>query len=409
MCIPELTLTRRGKTGKRLSTSRRLIFSLLHHLQGAGLRLHDPHLGTHFFGDSQAAIQAEVVVHHTSAYRRVLFGGSIAAAETYMDGDWDTPDLTAVILTLATNMPVLDKLESRLSWLSSPLNKMRHAFRSNSVKQAKRNIAAHYDLGNDFYTAFLDQAMLYSSACYKKPEMTLEQAQQAKMRRLCVKLGLSPHDHLLEIGTGWGAMAEFAAREYGCRVTTTTISQEQYDYSCQRIKAAGLSEKVTVLKEDYRNLTGQYDKLVSIEMIEAVGKNYIPLFFERCQQLVKPGGRMALQAITISEERFEGYASGVDFIQRYIFPGGFLPSVKLLEKTMNELTDFVSLDLFEMGLDYARTLQEWRHRFDHAWPQLEKGRFDEHFRRMWLFYLCYCEAGFRAKTIGTIQLTAERA
>ncbi|WP_338569941.1 cyclopropane-fatty-acyl-phospholipid synthase family protein [Erwinia billingiae] len=408
MCIPELTLTRRGKAGKRLSTSRRLIFSLLQHLQGAGLRLHDPHLGTHFFGDSQAAIQAEVVVHHSSAYRRVLFGGSIAAAETYMDGDWDTPDLTAVILTLATNMPVLDKLESRLSWMSSPLNRIRHAFRRNSVKQAKRNIAAHYDLGNDFYTAFLDRAMLYSSACYKQPEMTLEQAQQEKMRRLCVKLGLGPNDHLLEIGTGWGAMAEFAAREYGCRVTTTTISQEQYDYSCQRIQAAGLSDRVTVLKEDYRNLTGQYDKLVSIEMIEAVGKNYIPLFFERCQQLVKPGGRMALQAITISEERFDSYARGVDFIQRYIFPGGFLPSVNLLQKTMNELTDFVSLDLFEMGLDYARTLQEWRNRFDHAWPQLEKGRFDEHFRRMWLFYLCYCEAGFRAKTIGTVQLTAER-
>ncbi|MGE9550688.1 class I SAM-dependent methyltransferase [Erwinia amylovora] len=407
MCTTELTFTRRGKAGNRVSTSRRVIFSLLQHLQGAGLRLHDPHLGTHFFGDAQAELQAEIVVHHSRTYRRVLFGGGIAAAETYMDGEWDTPNLAAVILALATNTAVLDKLESRLSWVATPLNKLRHALRRNSVRQAKRNIAAHYDLGNDFYTAFLDRTMLYSSGWYAQPEMTLEQAQQAKMRRLCEQLALSPGDHLLEIGTGWGAMAEFAAREYGCRVTTTTISQEQYEYSCQRIARAGLSDRVTVLQDDYRTLSGQYDKLVSIEMIEAVGQQYIPRFFERCQQLLKPGGRLALQAITISEERFEHYAGSVDFIQRYIFPGGFLPAVSLLQKNL-AAHHFTPRDLFEIGPDYARTLQEWRHRFDAAWPQLENGRFDEHFRRMWLFYLCYCEAGFRAGTIGTVQLIADR-
>lgn len=405
----DLSLTRRAKRGKRFSASRRVIFSLLQAIKGAGLTLHDPHLGKQFFGDAQAPLQAEVMVHHSRAYRRILLGGSIAAAETYMDGEWETPDLTAVILTLAQNIRVADKLEARLSWLTAPFNQLVHALRRNNVRQAKRNIAAHYDLGNDFYTTFLDEAMLYSSAWFQQPEMTLEQAQQAKMKRLCVKLALTPHDHLLEIGSGWGAMAEFAAREYGCRVTTTTISREQYEYCCQRIAAAGLSDRVTVLCEDYRNLSGQYDKIVSIEMIEAVGKRYIPLFIERCQQLLKPGGRLALQAITISEERFDGYARGVDFIQRYIFPGGFLPSVSLLQNTLREVSDFSEIDQLEIGPDYAKTLQLWRRRFDHAWPQLAQGRFDERFRRMWLFYLCYCEAGFRAQTIGTVQLTLQRA
>jgi len=405
----DFSLARRAKTGKRFSASRRVILSLLQGIKEAGLTLHDPHLGTCFFGDAQAALQAEVKVHHSRAYRRILLGGSIAAAETYMDGEWETPDLTAVILTLAQNTRVADKLEARLSWLTAPFNQLRHALRRNNVRQAKRNIAAHYDLGNDFYTTFLDEAMLYSSAWFQQPEMTLEQAQQAKMMRLCVKLGLTPNDHLLEIGSGWGAMAEFAAREYGCRVTTTTISREQYVYCCQRIAAAGLSDRVTVLCEDYRDLSGQYDKIVSIEMIEAVGKAYIPLFIQRCQQLLKPGGRLALQAITISEERFDSYARGVDFIQRYIFPGGFLPSVSLLQNTLQEISDFSEIDQLEIGPDYAQTLQLWRRRFDNAWPQLSKGRFDERFRRMWLFYLFYCEAGFRAQTIGTVQLTLQRA
>ncbi|KQN56922.1 MULTISPECIES: cyclopropane-fatty-acyl-phospholipid synthase family protein [unclassified Erwinia] len=404
----DVSLTRRAKGGKRFSASRRILFSLLQHIEGAGLLLHDPLLGRQFFGDPQAALQAEVVVSRSRVYRRVLLGGSIAAAESWMDGDWHTPDLTAVIQTLAQNMAVTDRLESRFSWLSTPLNQLLHALRRNSVRQAQRNIAAHYDLGNDFYRAFLDDAMLYSSGWYPQPEMTLEQAQQAKMRRLCDQLALGPQDHLLEIGSGWGAMAEFAAREYGCRVTTTTISREQYAWCCQRIAAAGLSDRVTVLCEDYRHLSGQFDKIVSIEMIEAVGKAYIPLFIRRCQQLLKPGGRLALQAITISEERLTSYSRGVDFIQRYIFPGGFLPAISLLQKTVNEVSDFVLTDRLEIGADYARTLQQWRQRFDSAWPQLAQGQFDERFRRMWLFYLCYCEAGFHARTIGTVQLTLQR-
>lgn len=408
MSLSESGMTHGTKTGKRHSASRRIIFTLLTHIRDAGLRICDPHLGDHFFGDAKAALQAEVHVRHTRAYRRVLLGGSIAAAESYMDDEWDTPDLTAVIQVLALNMAVTDRLEARLSWLTTPLNKLIHGLRRNSVRQAKRNIAAHYDLGNDFYRAFLDQSMQYSSAWYRTAEHTLEQAQEAKLQRLCQQLALQPGDHLLEIGTGWGALAEFAARHYGCRVTTTTISQEQYQFACQRIADAGLSEQVTVLCQDYRTLQGQFDKLVSVEMVEAVGRRYIPLFIQRCQQLVKPGGRMVLQAITISPERYEIYASGVDFIQRYIFPGGFLPSVALLEQTLSEHSDYQVADIFEIGSDYARTLREWRQRFDHAWPQLESGQFDRRFRRMWLFYLCYCEAGFLARTIGTVQLTAVR-
>lgn len=409
MCISGSSLTHGDKPGKKVSASRRVLFALLSHIQGAGLRIVDPHLGEQLFGDPQADLQAKVQVKHTRAYRRVLLGGSIAAAESYMDDDWDTPDLTAVIQTLALNMAITDKLEARLSWLTTPLNKLIHAFRRNSVRQAKRNIAAHYDLGNDFYRTFLDQSMQYSSAWFRDGTATLEQAQQAKLRRLCVKLALRPGDHLLEIGTGWGALAEFAAREYGCRVTTTTISREQYQFARERIEQAGLADRVTVLCQDYRHLQGQFDKLVSVEMIEAVGRRYIPLFVQRCQQLVKPGGRLVLQAITISEARYRGYASGVDFIQRYIFPGGFLPSVTLLQQTLNEVSDYQVQDVFEIGGDYAQTLREWRQRFLSAWPKLESAQFDERFRRMWLFYLCYCEAGFRARTIGTVQLTAARA
>lgn len=409
MCTSEVSFTHGSKPGKKHSASRRVIFALLSQLHGAGLRIYDPHLGEQFFGDSQASLQAELQVKHTRAYRRVLLGGSIAAAESFMDDDWDTPDLTAVIQTLALNMAVMDKMEARLSWLTTPLNKLIHGLRRNSVRQAKRNIAAHYDLGNDFYRAFLDRSMQYSSAWFRDTSSNLEQAQEAKLRRLCVKLALRPGDHLLEIGTGWGALAEFAAREYGCRVTTTTISREQYQFAKQRIEQAGLSDRVTVLCEDYRTLDGQYDKLVSVEMIEAVGRRYIPLFVQRCQELVKPGGRLVLQAITISEARYSSYARGVDFIQRYIFPGGFLPSTSLLQQTLSEVSDYQVQDVFEMGNDYARTLREWRQRFDHAWPELKNGQFDERFRRMWLFYLCYCEAGFMARTIGTVQLTAARA
>ena len=229
-----------------------------------------------------------------------------------------------------------------------------------------------------------------------------------RMARLCDQLALTPGDHLLEIGTGWGALAEYAARHYGCRVTTTTLSREQHRWATERMARAGLQDRVEVLLCDYRDLRGEYDKLVSVEMIEAVGQRYLPAFFRTCQARLRPGGRMALQAITIQDQRYRDYSKSVDFIQRYIFPGGFLPSITAMSELMTRHTDFVVRNLFDMGPDYARTLAHWRQRFTHAWQDIEKLGFDERFRRMWLYYFGYCEAGFNARTISVVQLTAER-
>ncbi|MBU9832765.1 class I SAM-dependent methyltransferase [Rahnella sp. FC061912-K] len=408
MSQPEVQLAREGATNRRSKAARALILGVLKQLHGAGLTLREAGENSLFFGDPTAPLQGEIEVHNLRAYRRVLLGGSIAAGESYIDGDWTTPNLTTVLQLLAENLKLVDKLEARLSWVTAPVNSLIHFFRRNSPSQARKNISAHYDLGNDFYQGFLDEKMLYSSAWYQEPQMTLEQAQEAKMRRLCDQLHLHAGDHLLEIGTGWGAMAEFAAREYGCQVTTTTISREQYDYACERIEKAGLTGRVTVLFEDYRALRGQFDKLVSIEMIEAVGKRYLKTFFKRCNALLKPNGRMAIQAITIADQRYASYSRNVDFIQRYVFPGGFLPSITAMNDTMTRCTGLVVRDLFDIGFDYARTLHEWRERVQRYWNAQLDGTQDERFRRLWLFYLCYCEAGFRARTISTVQLIAER-
>ncbi|WP_431297139.1 class I SAM-dependent methyltransferase [Rahnella sp. PAMC 25559] len=408
MSQPEVQLAREGATNRRSKAARALILGVLKQLHGAGLTLREAGENSLFFGDPTAPLQGEIEVHNLRAYRRVLLGGSIAAGESYIDGDWTTPNLTTVLQLLAENLKLVDKLEARLSWVTAPVNSLIHFFRRNSPSQARKNISAHYDLGNDFYQGFLDEKMLYSSAWYQEPQMTLEQAQEAKMRRLCDQLHLHAGDHLLEIGTGWGAMAEFAAREYGCKVTTTTISREQYDYACERIEKAGLTGRVTVLFEDYRALRGQFDKLVSIEMIEAVGKRYLKTFFKRCNALLKPNGRMAIQAITIADQRYASYSRNVDFIQRYVFPGGFLPSITAMNDTMTRCTGLVVRDLFDIGFDYARTLHEWRERVQRYWNAQLDGAQDERFRRLWLFYLCYCEAGFRARTISTVQLIAER-
>ncbi|SLM63064.1 MULTISPECIES: SAM-dependent methyltransferase [Dickeya] len=392
---------------RTVSPARRIMFRLLSQLRDVYLQLDDADGTQHAFGHPHATLQAQVTVHNPVFYRQCLLGGGIGAAESYLDGAWSTPDLTATLLALARNSAVIAALESRFSLLLLPFQQVRHLLHRNTRHQARRNIAAHYDLGNAFYQRFLDPSMLYSSALYSDPNATLEQAQQAKLRRLCEQLQLNEHDHLLEIGSGWGEMALFAAREYGCRVTTTTVSNAQYEYTCERVRQAGLDDRITVLCQDYRDLSGQYDKIVSIEMIEAVGKAFLPVFFQHCQQRLKPGGRLALQAITISDQRYARYSRRVDFIQRYIFPGGFLPSITVLNNTMTRHTRLVTRNLHDMGLDYARTLHEWRTRFLQHWAEIAPLGFDERFRRLWLFYLCYCEAGFMARTISTVQITAE--
>ncbi|WP_312739522.1 cyclopropane-fatty-acyl-phospholipid synthase family protein [Cedecea neteri] len=387
--------------------ARWLLFRLLSGIEQGSVTVREGSQTFHF-GDATASLSAGVQVISPRVYWRVLTGGSLAAAEAWMDGDWETEELTPLLQILALNGRVLGRLENGFRLLGKPVERFRHWTRRNHREQARENIAAHYDLGNTFYSLFLDQELLYSSALFASEEQDLVHAQRAKMARLCEQLKLKASDHLLEIGTGWGAMAEYAASHYGCRVTTTTLSQEQYDWAKARIARAGLQDKVAVLLCDYRDLTGHYDKLVSIEMIEAVGQRYLPAFFRTCQARLRPGGKMAIQAITIQDQRYRDYSKSVDFIQRYIFPGGFLPSVTVMSDLMTHHTDFVVRNLFDMGPDYARTLAHWRQRFVHAWQEIEALGFDDRFRRMWLYYFGYCEAGFNARTISVVQLTAER-
>lgn len=388
--------------------ARRLVFALLAQLRHAGLTLVDSQGETHRFGDETSDCQAHVLVREPGLYQRLLQGGSIAAGEAYMDGWWDSPDITAVVQVLARNLAMLDKLESKTSWMTRVAEGWQHFTRRNNKAGSKQNILAHYDLGNDFYRTFLDPQMLYSCGIYHDPSESLEQAQFNKMDRLCRQLDLQPSDHLLEIGTGWGALAIHAAKQFGCRVTTTTISDAQYEYAKSRVEQEGLSDRITLLRKDYRDLSGQYDKLVSVEMVEAVGKRYLATYIKQCQSLLKEGGLLAIQAITIADQRFESYSKGVDFIQKHIFPGGFLPSVTLLAQSLTQYSDFVIRDLKDIGLDYARTLADWHRLFNASADQLSKQGFDPRFIRMWRYYLCYCEGGFKEKTISTVQLIASR-
>jgi cyclopropane-fatty-acyl-phospholipid synthase len=387
--------------------ARWLLFRLLADLRQGSLTLREGNQRFHF-GNNNATLSAEVTILSPSVYRRILTGGSLAAAEAWMDGEWQTNQLTELLQIMVENAKVTARLERVFRLLWRPFVRVRHWARRNYRQQARKNISAHYDLGNAFYQQFLDEELLYSSALFTRNNSDLAEAQRAKMRRLCEQLALKPDDHLLEIGTGWGAMAEFAARHYGCQVTTITLSHEQFTYSVERIARAGLQDKVKVLLCDYRDITGQFDKIVSIEMIEAVGKAFLPKFFKTCQARLRPGGKMAIQAITIQDQRHQNYSKNVDFIQRYIFPGGFLPSITAISNMMTRHTDFVMRNLFDMGPDYAHTLAHWRQRFLLAWADIEKLGFDERFRRMWLYYFGYCEAGFNARTISVVQFTAER-
>ncbi|MGR5142707.1 class I SAM-dependent methyltransferase [Photobacterium sp. DNB23_23_1] len=389
--------------------ARKIIFSFLEQLRGCGLMVSEVNGETHQFGDRAGELQAQLIVKHQGFYKRILDGGSIAAGEAYMDGWWDSPDLTQVVRVLARNMPILDNIESKVGWITAVKDKWLHYTRRNSKQSSKKNILAHYDLGNDFYRTFLDENMLYSAAIYEDDETSLYQAQFNKMDRLCKQLDLKPEDHLLEIGTGWGALAVHAAKYYGCKVTTTTISDAQHQWAKQLIEQEGLSDKVTLLLDDYRDLTGKYDKIVSVEMVEAVGKEYLTTYIKKCQSLLKDDGLLAIQAITITDQRYDGYSKGVDFIQKYIFPGGFLPSVTVLSQHLTQHTDFVIRDLKDMGMDYARTLSDWHKGFNDNIDLYMQQGFDERFIRMWRYYLCYCEGGFLERSISTVQLVASRS
>ncbi|MCI0913381.1 SAM-dependent methyltransferase [Pseudomonas putida] len=356
------------------------------------------------FGEAGSALQAEVEIVDEAAWSLVASNGSIGAGEGYIHGYWRTPDLAAVTRLFVANLEVLDAMEGGLARLARPALHLLHRLNRNSRRGARRNILAHYDLGNALFERLLDPTMMYSAAQFESAEQTLEQAQLNKLERICQKLELKPHEHLLEIGTGWGSLAIHAATRYGCRVTTTTLSEAQYAHTQQRVQALGLTQQITVLREDYRDLSGRFDKLVSIEMIEAVGHRYLPTYFRQCAALLKEDGLMLLQAITIRDQRYAQARRSVDFIQRYIFPGGALPSLSVLLDTASRKTGLNLVHMEDFGQDYARTLRHWRDNLRQARTALKELGYDETFQRLWEFYLCYCQGGFEERAIGVAQL-----
>lgn len=361
------------------------------------------------FGNPEHELKAEINIADTRFYRSALTGGSCAVGESFIEGWWSSPNITQLVQFFARNLSTLDRWENRLGWLLKPVSLYRKQQRKNSRQQAKRNILAHYDLGNELYQRMLDERMQYSSALFNSPQENLTQAQINKLQRLCEQLELTESDHLLEIGSGWGGLAIYAAQHYGCQVTTTTISDAQYNYAKAKIDEAGLSDQIQLLNRDYRELQGHYDKIVSVEMIEAVGEKYLPTFFKQVNDLLKPGGKLIMQAITIADQRYKSYAAGEDFIQKHIFPGGFLPSITLLSQLFNKHSCLVIRDVFDIGQDYARTLACWRNNFLAHQKDLQELGYDERFSRLWLFYLAYCEGGFLERRISTVQLLAEKS
>lgn len=343
----------------------------------------------------------EMHIHKWSALSRSLKAGTIGLAEGFMAGEWTSPDLTSLLRVLAANM---DCLEARLR--RAPLRKLRerlgHWLNRNNKSGSRRNISYHYDLGNDFYALWLDETMTYSAGLFAFGATSLEEAQTAKYAALADAVGIQAGDHVLEIGCGWGGFAEYAIREMGCRITGVTLSKEQLSFAEARLEKAGLADRADLRLCDYRDLDGQFDHIVSIEMLEAVGEDYWPVYFEKISRLLKPGGRAGIQVITIADDRFEKYRQGVDFIQKYIFPGGMLPSDAVLKQCF-ETAGFAVRSQRDFGIGYAQTLKLWHERYAANWPLVSGMGYSEKFDRMWRFYLSYCEAGFRQKTIDVTQ------
>jgi cyclopropane-fatty-acyl-phospholipid synthase len=347
---------------------------------------------------------ARITVLDSRFWGDIGLGGTIGSGESYMQNLWECDNLTDLVRIFVRNRSVLDRMDNGLARLTRPLNKLLHLLRRNSRNGSRKNIAAHYDLGNDMFSLFLDETMMYSCSIFDDPTATLKQASEAKLDRICQKLNLGSEDHVIEIGTGWGGFAIHAARHYGCRVTTTTISKAQYDFARERVVAAGLEDRITLLLEDYRDLEGTYDKLVSIEMIEAVGHQFMDTYFEKCSSLIKPDGAMLLQAITIADQRYEEAKHSVDFIQKYIFPGGFIPSVTAMSDAIARRTDMRLFHLEDIGPHYATTLSRWREQFFQNIDQVRALGYPESFIRMWEYYLCYTEGGFAERAIGTVHM-----
>ncbi len=349
------------------------------------------------------APQATVHVHDRAAWTAMVTRGSRGLGATYRDGLWDSPDLAAVFRVAARNVQGIDEIRRRLTFAREPYQRARSAFRSNTPERSREDIAAHYDLGNELFELMLDPTMMYSCGVFASRDVTLEEASRAKLEMVCEKLALHEGDHVVEIGTGWGGFAVYAAATRGCRVTTTTISREQYDVAVARVREAGLQDRVTVLLDDYRDLRGQYDKLVSLEMIEAVGWKDFGTFFECCSNLLAPDGAMLLQAITMDDRAYDVEKNSKSFIRTYVFPNGCLPSQQVIAGCLAERTDMRTAHLEELTPHYVETLRRWRDNVEQRTEELEALGYDERFRRVWRMYLCYCEAGFAEHRIGLVQ------
>ena len=387
--------------------ARRALLARLDKLRGGRIHLHDGRDLVRL-GDGDA-LAARVDVLSPRFYRRAVLGGSLAIAESYLAGEWACDDLTSLFRIFLRDGGAGRRADGPLTRLFQLGNRIVHRLRPNTRSGSRKNIEAHYDLGNDFFQLLLDETLAYSSGIFPTPHATLHEASIEKIDRLCRKLDLRPGDQLLEIGTGWGGLALHAAAHYGCRVTTTTISRRQFDLAKRRAADAGLSDKITFLLRDYRDLTGRFDKLVSVEMLEAVGRRYFDVLFAACGRLLKPDGSAVLQTITIPESRFARYVKSVDFIQRYVFPGGCLPSVGAVLESVGRASELRFVHAEDFGPHYARTLREWRDRFEGRLSEVRALGYDDEFIRLWRYYLSYCEAAFEERAIGVVQLQFDGA
>lgn len=403
--LQEAVLTTARSPSLLAQLGRKLLLGQLAKLQNGSLRIVEP-AGDHRFGKrtSECDLAATVHVENPQFFADVAFGGTVGAGEAYIRGLWKCDDPTSLVRIFLRNRDLMNGMDGRWAVFTKPFLKAFHTLNRNSKEGSARNIAAHYDLGNDLYELMLDETMMYSCAIYPRPDATLHEAQIAKLDAVCQKLALTPQDHLLEIGTGWGGLAIHAAANYGCRVTTTTISREQHDYAKAKIEKLGLTNRITLLFKDYRDLEGQYDKLVSIEMIEAVGADFLDAYLAKCSSLLKPNGTMLLQAITIQDQLYERALSQVDYIQRFIFPGSFIPSITAITTAACEATDLKVSHLEDIGPHYAATLRHWRERFFAKLPAVRKLGLNDSFVRMWEFYLCYCEGGFMERALGDVHI-----
>ena len=381
-----------------------LVINLFNKIETGGLTFYLPDGSARYFGDKNSSFQAQMTINDYRFFKDAVLGGDVGLGEAYMKGFWDTDDIPALFSVLIKNRQALANGNMTTAWLLRQKDRLMHALRANTLIGSRRNIGEHYDLSNDFFQTFLDPTMLYSCGLYRGESDTCEDAQRRKLQSIIDKARIESTDHVLEIGCGWGGFAMEAVKQTGCRVTGITVSEEQYQLAQERVLKAGLQDKITILFKDYRHVAGLFDKIVSIEMLEAVGHKYLGTFFTACDKLLKPAGRLVIQVITIPDQSYENYRRNTDWIQKYIFPGGHLPSVTALSQVVTRNTSLLMEQLEDIGTNYARTLKDWRESFTRNLSKINSLGFDEIFQRKWIYYLAMCEAGFRERAIGDIQV-----